>query len=164
MTLIEARLRSIFRELPTMVCVLTGTDEKALYSATISSLVCIDIDADKPIVSFVLKKTSTIGTILESKGRFSISVLDVQQTEVSSKFSQPREKLTLKDFSSEYAKEGTNFYAIPDCFALVEASLVTIIREFESDIYIATVEDSKIDASKTPLMYLNRKYGVFKEL
>lgn len=164
MTLIDDRLRSIFRQLPTMVCVLTGADEKALYSATISSLVCVDIDADKPIVSFVLKKTSTIGSILARNGRFSISVLDVLQTEVSLKFSQPRERLTLKQFSSEYAKEGKNFYAIPECFALIEASVVTIIREFESDIYIVTVEDSKVDASKTPLMYSNRKYGLFKEL
>ncbi len=164
MTLIDDKLRTIFRQLPSMVCVLTGADEVALYSATISSLVSLDIDADKPIVSFVLKKTSTIGTIIEGNGRFSISVLAAGQTEVSLKFSQPRGKLNLEEFSSDYAKEGTNFYAIPDCFAFIEASLVTVIREFESDIYIVTVEDSKIDVSKAPLIYLNRKYGVFKEL
>lgn len=164
MTLIDESLRSIFRQLPTMVCILTGTDDEALYSATISSLVSIDINAQKPLVCFVLKKTSKIGSILKENTRFTISILDARQANVSVKFSQPREKLILHDITDEYCEEGRNYFGIPECFALIKASLVTTIENYDSDIYITEVENSKICGSKTPLLYMNRTYGVFKDL
>ena len=164
MPLSNESLRSVFRQLPTVVCVLTGSDQKAIYSATISSLVSIDIDAVQPVVCFVLKKTSVLGSILRANSSFTISVLDAEQVEASQKFALPRGKLAIQEYASEYFKEGSNSYGIPNSFALFSARLITTIEDYDSDIYIVAVENSKVDLTRNPLLYMNRNYGEFKSI
>lgn len=162
MPLRNESLRSVFRQLPTLVCVLTGSDEEAIYSATISSLVSIDIDAVQPVVCFVLKKTSILGSILRINSQFTISVLDAEQVGISQKFSLPRGKLEIQEYPCEYLKGDSNCYGIPDSFALISAKLITTIEDYDSNLYIAAVESSKLDLTRTPLLYMNRNYGGFK--
>ena len=163
MTLSEDRLRILLRQIPSIVCVLTAFNDSNLYSATISSLVSLDIDAKEPVICFVLKKESGVGMIIREKKFFSISVLDVLQSEISSKFSQPREKKNINDLGDEYEWHNVGTFCIPECFALIKASLINVIEDYGSDLYIASVEKAHLDAGKTPLIYQNRIYGAFTD-
>jgi flavin reductase (DIM6/NTAB) family NADH-FMN oxidoreductase RutF len=164
MALSEDRLRILLRQMPSIVCVLTAFDDSNIYSATISSLVSLDIDAKEPVICFVLKKESAVGTIIREKKFFSISVLDVLQSEISSKFSQPREKKCINDLGDEYEWHKVGTFCIPECFALIKASLIKVLDDYGSDLYIANVEKAHLDVRKTPLIYQNRIYGAFTGL
>jgi flavin reductase (DIM6/NTAB) family NADH-FMN oxidoreductase RutF len=163
MTLSADLLRNIFRQVPSVVGVLTATDTSNIYSSTISSLVSIDIDAQKPVVCFVLRKESLIGKVISEGNPFSISLLDENQAKVSSKFSLPREKTSLMEPGFDYEAHGDNVFGILGCFIFIKASLIKIIDEYESNVYLASVENSQINRFKSPLLYQDRTYGEFKK-
>jgi len=162
MSLNQDVLRNVFRQVPSIVSVLTATDSQNIYSATISSLVSIDIDAKRPVVCFALKKESIIGKILRSGEPFSICVLDAEQGEISRKFAQPREPMSLIMPEFNYKAFGSKLFGIPDSCIFIEATLIRVLDDYESDLYIVSVENSQIDEFKSPLLYQNRKYGNFQ--
>ena len=163
MTLSADLLRNIFRQVPSVVSVLTATDTSNIYSSTISSLVSIDIDAQKPVVCFVLRKESLIGKVIREGNPFSISLLDEKQAKVSSKFALPREETSLMEPGLAYEAHGNNVFGISGCFIFIKASHIKIIDEYESNLYLASVEDSQINRFRSPLLYKDRTYGEFKK-
>jgi flavin reductase (DIM6/NTAB) family NADH-FMN oxidoreductase RutF len=163
MALSADSLRNIFRQIPSMVGVLTATDSTSIFSSTISSLVSIDIDAQEPVVCFVLKKESLIGKIIREGNPFSISLLDENQTEISSKFALPRGKTSLMEPGFEYEKHGNDTFGISGCFIFIKASYIKMFDEYESNLYIVSVENSQINRFKSPLLYQDRTYGEFQK-
>jgi len=163
MVLSQDMLRNIFRQVPSTVSVLTATDSYSIYSATISSLVSIDIDAEKPVVFFVLKKESLVGKIIREGDPFSISFLDESQAEISSKFALPREKTSLVEPDFAYEAHGNNVFGISGCFILIKASYIKMFDDYESNLYMVSVENSQINRFKSPLLYQDRTYGEFQK-
>ena len=113
---------------------------------------------------FVLKKESLIGKILREGNPFSISLLDKNQTEISSKFALHRGKTSLMEPGLDYEDHGNNIFGISGCFIFLKASYIKIFDEYESNLYIVSVENSQINRSKSPLLYQDRTYGEFQKL
>ena len=144
---------------PTSVSVISCREESLIYGCTISSLVSVDVQEEKPAIVFVLKKQSLVGEKIKAFDFFSINVLSARQDEIAQKYSRDRSPANISDHS--WIVEG-DFAEIPECRITVYCKLLKIYDNHAADIFVGQVIKYSGNQSQASLIYDARRYGRFQ--
>ena len=144
---------------PTSVSVISCREESLIYGCTISSLVSVDVQEEKPAIVFVLKKQSLVGEKIKAFDFFTINVLSARQDEIAQKYSRDRSPANISDHS--WIVEG-DFAEIPECRITVYCKLLKIYDNHAADIFVGQVIKYSGNQSQASLIYDARRYGRFQ--
>ena len=144
---------------PTSVSVISCREESLIYGCTISSLVSVDVQEEKPAIVFVLKKQSLVGEKIKAFDFFTINVLSARQDEIAQKYSRDRSPENISDHS--WIIEG-NFAEIPECRITMYCKLLKIYDNHTADIFVGQVVKYSGNQSQASLINDARRYGRFQ--
>ena len=144
---------------PTSVSVISCREESLIYGCTISSLVSVDVQEEKPAIVFVLKKQSLVGEKIKAFDFFTINVLSARQDEIAQKYSRDRSPVNISDHS--WIVEG-DFAEIPECRITMYCKLLKIYDNHAADIFVGQVIKYSGNQSQASLIYDARRYGRFQ--
>ena len=144
---------------PTSVSVISCREESLIYGCTISSLVSVDVQEEKPAIVFVLKKQSLVGEKIKAFDFFTINVLSARQDEIAQKYSRDRSPANISDHS--WIVEG-DFAEIPECRITMYCKLLKIYDNHAADIFVGQVIKYSGNQSQASLIYDARRYGRFQ--
>ena len=144
---------------PTSVSVISCREESLIYGCTISSLVSVDVQEEKPAIVFVLKKQSLVGEKIKAFDFFTINVLSARQDEIAQKYSRDRSPANISDHS--WIVEG-DFAEIPECRITMYCKLLKIYDNHAADIFVGQVIKYSGNQSQVSLIYDARRYGRFQ--
>ena len=155
----ELNFRDIMSLVPTSVSVISCREESLIYGCTISSLVSVDVQEEKPAIVFVLKKQSLVGEKIKAFDFFTINVLSARQDEIAQKYSRDRSPANISDHS--WIVEG-DFAEIPECRITMYCKLLKIYDNHAADIFVGQVIKYSGNQSQASLIYDARRYGRFQ--
>ena len=155
----ELNFRDIMSLVPTSVSVISCREESLIYGCTISSLVSVDVQEEKPAIVFVLKKQSLVGEKIKAFDFFTINVLSARQDEIAQKYSRDRSPANISDHS--WIVEG-DFAEIPECRITMYCKLLKIYDNHTADIFVGQVVKYSGNQSQASLIYDARRYGRFQ--
>jgi flavin reductase (DIM6/NTAB) family NADH-FMN oxidoreductase RutF len=156
-------LKEILRCLPMSVSVITCSSAKGIFSTTISSLFCVDIQQERPVVGFQLRSESQVGMLIKEVQQFTLSVLSIHQKEIAIKYSQERDHTQFPISGLEYEQNGENYYSIKQARFIFHLTLESVNSDFGTHIYFSRVQNLQAVSAEPVLLYESRKYGFFEE-
>jgi flavin reductase (DIM6/NTAB) family NADH-FMN oxidoreductase RutF len=142
------------------VCVVTVKDADAmLYGLTVSSFSSVSLDP--PLVSVCIDNGNRFPSMVESTGRFAVSILGVEQQKASNYFAKSGRPPTL-DFT-EIAGEWTpgGLPVVSGSLAWLGCEVFQAIPAGDHTILLGKVVETHAtaEADPAPLLYYRRGYG-----
>ena len=146
------------------VSVITCSSAKGIFSTTISSLFCVDIDQERPVMGFQLRSESQVGKLIKEVQHFTLSVLSIHQRETAIKYSEKRNHTQFPISGLEYEENGENLYSIKEARFIFHLTLESVNSDFGNHIYFSRVQNLQALNEEPVLLYESRMYGFFEAL
>ncbi|GAB2515770.1 flavin reductase family protein [Microbacterium petrolearium] len=151
------RFKSVFRQHPAAVTLITGLAPGGPVGLTASSL--SSVAAAPPAVSFsVTRATGSAGGLLAA-GDLSIHLLGAQHAATALAFSRSGEERFTAAQGWEWGAEGRPF--LPDARATLRCRIIDTLRVADSSLVVAEVLDVVIGPEAEPLLYHDRRFHAF---
>jgi flavin reductase (DIM6/NTAB) family NADH-FMN oxidoreductase RutF len=144
--------RQIMGRFPTGVALLTTTHDGEPCGMTANSLTSLSLDP--PLLLVAIDKRIDMHAALSQSDSFALSLLTVEQEEISRAFAIPGPK----DFSDLSTKTGrTGALLLTDALATVECKRREIVPAGDHDIFIGECIDGEVRGGE-PLVYYDSAY------
>ncbi len=154
-------LREVMRRWVTGVTIVTVEQDGQLHGATVSSFTSISVDP--PIITVTLARDSRTHQMLKGTREFGITVLGLDQQELSERFSGQ-----VPDGLDRF--EGVGFHYCHPHIPILNGGLAglacTVIHQYEmanSTLFAAEVLAAELGEEQSPLVYVNRSYRRLEE-
>lgn len=154
-------LREVMRRWVTGVTIVTVEQDGQLHGATVSSFTSISVDP--PIITITLARNSRTHQMLRGTREFGITVLGLDQQELSERFSGQ-----VPDGLDRF--EGIGFHYFYPHVPILNGGLAglacKVIHQYEmanSTLFAAEVLAAELGEEQSPLVYVNRSYRRLEE-
>lgn len=156
MTLDSEQLRHAMRAWTTGVTIVTAAHDGQRYGMTVNSFTSISLDP--PLISVALRKLTHTHELVEKSGEFAITVLSVDQLELSDRFAGRHPHIT-----DRFEGVATETLAIPapllsGGIAFFNCRVVNSVPVGENTLFVAEVIAARGKGEGEPLAYHNRVY------
>ncbi len=161
----ETSIKDTFSRIPTsvsVVCVLPVESPSQIFAATISSLMSLSVSPKEEEVAFALKRNSYVGNKISAGISFSISVLNLNQSDIAKYYGR------TKDATDTGEGKGINYWDLSQEFPFIKSSVIVLECELDqqivcshSTIYIAKILRFRNLTEISPLIYQDRNFGKF---
>jgi len=151
-----AIFKDAMSEVPTCVALIACLQDNEIYGCTISSLVSVDIRDSSEKIAFMLKRDSLIGRRIILNEYFTLNVLSTGQESLAKYYSG----LRLPDLVTDDKWDIKNYrYAnLRKAKVIFNCKFLNVFKEYNANIYVATVLESFINEGKSPLIYMSRNF------
>jgi flavin reductase (DIM6/NTAB) family NADH-FMN oxidoreductase RutF len=151
--------RDAWSRFATGVTVITTVEPGgAVHGMTASSVTSVSLDP--PLVLIVVGEERQTHGLIESTGRFGMSILDASQTDIAKHFATPPED--RDDLDPKHIKSLEGSPVIVDSIAVMDCKVSAAHRAGDHTVFIAEVE--AIDVGKgDPLVWFQRQFGGFAD-
>lgn len=148
-------LRSVLREYPTGVTIVTTSFEGENYGGTMNSFTSVSLEP--PLVAvFIGKQSRTAKAILKSKS-FAVNILRGDQGELASMFAQ--DKISDK-FDGVQTFSGRNGVPIiKDALGILQCDLYLSEEIADHVLVVGEVKDALLNDAQNALLYCNKKFS-----
>lgn len=142
------------------VTVVTTTHDGLRYGMTASSFSSVSLDP--PLILICVGKAAFTHDLLHATGAFGVNILNEAQLDIGKRFAEKHGDYVDRFHDLNVTAGSTGSPLLADALAWLECSTVQAIDAGDHTIFIAEVIDSKINDG-TPLLYVNRMWGTFRE-
>jgi flavin reductase (DIM6/NTAB) family NADH-FMN oxidoreductase RutF len=156
MTLDPEQLRHAMRAWTTGVTVVTAIHEGQQYGMTVNSFTSLSLDP--PLISVSLKQLTHTHDLAQKSGEFSITILSVNQGDLSDRFAGKFPDITDRFEGVEIDKLMIDAPLLKGGIAYFNCRIVNSIPIGENTLFIAEVIAARGEAENEPLVYHNRVY------
>ena len=157
---------SLFREnfarVPRHVAVLGLSQGSEIHGVTISSLQSVNVNEQKQVLTFVLKKNSFFSQILAQSSEMTINLLAHNQEEISKVYSD-KNRNNSNEFEAEvWSRSKGNLVFIKGAAFSLSATFLNSIELEDSNVFFVSADGIIESSDGKMLMYSDRSYGVFQ--
>lgn len=152
-----AAFRKAMGAFATGVAILTTEHEGTLYGLTVNSLTSVSLE---PCTLLVCMKTgSGAGRAVRQSGRFGVSILSCQQTELSRRFCGPAQDRFAE---VDLIRDESGLPFIAGATGRLACRLLDIYRSGDHDVFFGQVwRCDSLD--ERPLVFLGGRFGTFAQ-
>jgi flavin reductase (DIM6/NTAB) family NADH-FMN oxidoreductase RutF len=129
-----------------------------VHGMTASSVTSVSLEP--PLVLVVIGETRQTHKLIESNGRFGMSILDASQTEIAKHFATPPE--TRGSLDSKYIVKMSGTPVIADSIASMNCKVSAAYKAGDHTVFIGEVEAIEIGEGD-PLVWFQRQFGGFTD-
>lgn len=156
MNTVPVELRQAMRQWTTGVCIVCSQKDNFRHGMTVNSFTSISLDP--PIVSVTLANHTRTLNLIQESGKFSVSILQLDQKEVADRFSGK-----IPDSGDRFHGLDTKtlpggLYAIDHSMAWLECKVRMQIPFENSTLLLADVTYASVNEVEKPLVYHNQGY------
>ena len=130
----------------------------SVHGMTASSVTSVSLDP--PLVLVVIGETRQSHALIESTGRFGMSILDAGQTEIAKHFATPPESRGKLD--STHIKQLSGTPVIADAIASMDCKVSAAYKAGDHTVFIGEVESIEVGEGD-PLVWFQRQFGGFAD-
>ena len=152
----DEELRSVMRQVPSSVAVVTAAGDAEARGITIGSLTSVSLRP--PLISFNVSNDCRMHSLMMHAERFNVNVLTDQQVEVSRTFAEPDQDGADQLATVSFSMDRWGIPELSDTVAILSCSLWARHAAGDHVLVIGCVESAKIKRDRTPLVYLDRSY------
>ena len=154
--------REHFARIPRPVAVLGLHQNNEIHGVTISSLQSVNVNDQRQVLTFVLKKSSHFSHLLIESRKLTINFLANNQDEISKTYSD-NDRVPCNDFDgADWSRSESNHVSIKGAAFSIGATLLNTIELEESNIFFVSAEHLIECNEIGTLLYCERSYGVFQ--
>ena len=128
----------------------------SVHGMTASSVASVSLDP--PLVLVVIGENRESHTLVESTGRFGLSILDDGQTDIAKHFATPPEM--RGEIGSQYITTLSDTPVIANATAVMDCRVTAAHKAGDHTVFIGEVELIAIGAGE-PLVWFQRQFGGF---
>lgn len=149
-------LRSIMRETPSPVTIVTSRNQQEMRGATIGSFTSLSMDP--PLISFNLKLNSQMHQVMTGGIHFAVHIPSRQQSELCSRFA--RSNTEPEDLFSDigYTMNDHGIPILDNTRGVIHCVKHANFLAGDHDIIIGMVTDVTQTLKEDPLLYYNRSF------
>jgi flavin reductase ActVB len=130
----------------------------AVHGMTASSVTSVSLDP--PLVLVVIGETRQSHALIESNGRFGMSILDADQTDIAKHFATPPESRGDLDTKHISMLDGTP--VIANAIASMNCKVSAAYKAGDHTVFIGEVEAIEV-GDGDPLVWFQRQFGGFSD-
>jgi flavin reductase (DIM6/NTAB) family NADH-FMN oxidoreductase RutF len=149
-------LRQAMRHWTTGVCIVCSRHGGFVHGMTVNSFTSISLDP--PIISVTLAKNTRTLHLVQESGRFSISILGVDQKDIADRFAGKVPEEGDRFHGLEIFELPGGLIAIKQSLAWLECKVRQQIPFENSILLLADVTYAGTNSGEMPLVYHNRGY------
>lgn len=151
--------RDAWSRFATGVTVITTVEpDGSVHGMTASSVTSVSLDP--PLVLAVIGESRQSHKLIESTGRFGMSILDAGQTEIAKHFATPPE--SRGDLSREHITVLSGTPVIAKAIAAMDCSVSAAYKAGDHTVFIGEVESIAVGEGD-PLVWFQRQFGGFAD-
>jgi len=156
---ISEMYRDAWSRFATGVTVITTVEpDGKTHGMTASSVTSVSLDP--PLVLVVIGEERQSHGLIESTGRFGISILDAGQTDIATHFATPPEKRS--DLDPKHLSKISGTPVIASAIAVMDCKVTAAHKAGDHTVYIGQVEAIDVGAGD-PLVWFQRQFGGFTD-
>lgn len=151
--------RDAWSRFATGVTVITTVEpDGAVHGMTASSVTSVSLDP--PLVLVVIGETRQTHGLIESTGRFGLSILDGAQTDIAKHFATPPESRGETDPNTMTRLSGTP--VVSNAIAAMDCKVAAAHKAGDHTVFIGEVESIEVGEGD-PLVWFQRQFGGFTD-
>jgi len=151
--------RDAWSRFATGVTVITTVEpDGSVHGMTASSVTSVSLDP--PLVLVVIGESRQTHGLIESTGRFGMSILDGNQTDIAKHFATPPEKREATDPSKLAHLSDTP--VIRNAIAAMNCKVSAAYKAGDHTVFIGEVEEIEVGQGD-PLVWFQRQFGGFAD-
>ncbi len=151
--------RDAWSRFATGVTVITTVEpDGKTHGMTASSVTSVSLDPQ--LVLVVVGEERQSHGLIESTGRFGISILDAEQTDIATHFATPPEKRGAID--SKHLSKISGTPVITGAIAVMDCKVTAAHKAGDHTVYIGQVEAINVGEGD-PLVWFQRQFGGFTD-
>ncbi len=151
--------RDAWSRFATGVTVITTVEpDGAVHGMTASSVTSVSLDP--PLVLVVIGESRQTHGLIESTGRFGMSILDAGQTDVAKHFATPPE--SRGEIDSSNITRLSNTPVISNAIAAMDCKVSAAYKAGDHTVFIGEVEQIEVGEGD-PLVWFQRQFGGFAD-
>jgi flavin reductase (DIM6/NTAB) family NADH-FMN oxidoreductase RutF/DNA-binding transcriptional LysR family regulator len=143
------------------VNVVTTDGAAGRHGITVSAMVSVSADTEKPTLLVCIHHRSSIADALLQNGVFCVSLLRDDQAHISDTFAGRSSKRGIERFGcTEWTTQVTGAPRVRDALVAFDCRVTASERVGSHFVVFGTVQDIFVAGAGAPLIYANRAYGV----
>jgi flavin reductase (DIM6/NTAB) family NADH-FMN oxidoreductase RutF/DNA-binding transcriptional LysR family regulator len=143
------------------VNVVTTDGVAGRHGITVSAMVSVSADTEKPTLLVCIHHRSSIAAAMLQNGVFCVSVLRDDQAHISDTFAGRSSKRGIERFEcTEWTTQLTGAPRVLDALVAFDCRVTASERVGSHFVVFGTVQDIFVAGAGAPLIYANRAYGV----
>lgn len=155
------QFRSTLAQWSSGVTVVTALLDDRRYGMTASSFSSVSLDP--PLILVCVGKEAYSHQILLDAGHFGVNILSAAQADLGRRFSAKTIDYEDRFTDLTVVTGTTGSPMLPDVVAWLDCRTVQHVEAGDHTIFIGEVLESQVNGG-APLLYMNRKWGTFREI
>ena len=143
------------------ITVASVASEGDWQAITVNSFASVSMEP--PLICLNIANRLDIRSYMARAGHFAISILSDQQLDLGKRFAgyyDDRFANRFDGLTCETTADGDPI--VPDCMAWLACRVENLINVGENSMFVGSVEGGSWTSDKAPLLYHNRKWGIFQ--
>jgi flavin reductase (DIM6/NTAB) family NADH-FMN oxidoreductase RutF len=153
---VSEQLRNVMRQWSTGVCVVISQHNGLIHGMTVNSFTSISLDP--PLISVTLANNTRTFNLIKQSERFSISILQASQEEISDKFAGKIVDDGDRIKGVDVITLPGGLIALSQSLAWLECKIKLLIPFENSTLILGDVVNANLVQNGKPLIYHNRGY------
>jgi flavin reductase (DIM6/NTAB) family NADH-FMN oxidoreductase RutF len=151
--------RDAWSRFATGVTVITTVEPSgAVHGMTASSVTSVSLDP--PLVLVVIGESRQTHALIESTGRFGMSILDAGQTKIAKHFATPPE--SRGELAAENLAQLSRTPVIANTIAAMDCKVIAAHKAGDHTVFIGEVQSIQVGEGD-PLVWFQRQFGGFAD-
>ncbi len=159
MSISSDTLKSIMRNYPTGVTIVTTVYNNEYYGLTVNSFTSLSLDP--PLVLVAIDKRLASHEAIDRSNVYAVNILSDDLKELAVRFATAPREDRFKGLKIRTARTGSPI--IEDSIAYLDCRVTAKYPGGDHTIFIGEVVDAQVMKNKLPLIYYNRGYYTIKQ-